>query len=83
MIGALHVGTLTWVRISRTTGSGVGVAALGPAAGDEPVGQDRLGQSLHVVGHDVVAPERDGERLGGAVESERGPRARAELHLAV
>src|SRR5262245_2568293 len=36
-------------------GIGVGMAALGPAAGNEPVGQHRLGQMLDIVGDDVVA----------------------------
>ena len=59
------------------------MAALGPAARYESVGQHRFGQLFDVVGDDVIATEGQGQRLRGAVERDGGAGTGAQKHVCV
>ncbi len=69
-------------RPSRRYGVGDHVARRSPrrlGGEHEPVGQDRLGERLHIVGKGVVAPGQHRVRLGGAQQHQPGPGAGAEV----
>src|SRR5439155_1356990 len=55
-------------------------AHLGIGIQEEAVTEHRDRLRLHVVGQDIRAPANRRMRLRGAIQRERGPRARAEVH---
>src|SRR5439155_551058 len=55
-------------------------AQLGIGSQAEAVTEHRARLRLHVVGQDIRAPANRRMRLRGAIQRERGPRARAEIH---
>ena len=60
---------------------GAPLVAVQIAFGDHAMGQHRHGQPLDVVGHDVVAPFDQRQRLAGAIQAQSAAGAGAHMQI--